>query len=165
VDYDPVVIAHARALLANDKNVQVIESDVRHPRQVIGQIAESSDLIDLSAPVGVLMLAVLHFITDAEDPWGVAGTFKNVMARGSYLALSHITDDGMDPVVAKAAQDIYAGASAPAVPRGHAEILRFFDGMELIPRGLVHVNAWPFADDDRELNPRTLMYGGVARKS
>jgi hypothetical protein len=164
VDYDPVVTAHARAVLAKDKNVQVVESDMRHPRQVIGQIAESSDLIDLTAPVGVLMLAVLHFITDAEDPWSIAATFKNVMAPGSYLAVTHITDDGVDPDVAKAAQDVYAGASAPAVPRRYAEILRFFDGMELVPRGLTDVNAWPFTDDDRKINPRVLMYGGVARK-
>jgi len=163
VDYDPVVTAHARALLAKNKNVQVIEGDIRHPRQVIGQIAECADLIDVTAPTGVLMLAVLHFITDAEDPWRVAGTFKNAMARGSCLAVTHITDDGMDPDVAKAAQDVYADASAPAVPRGYADILKFFDGMELVPRGLVDVNAWPFAAG-QGINPRVLMYGGVARK-
>jgi S-adenosyl methyltransferase len=109
-------------------------------------------------------LLVLHFITDAEDPWSIIRTFRNVMARGSYLAVTHITDDGVDPDVAKAAQEVYADASAPAVPRGYADILRFFDGMELVPRGLVDVNAWPFPGGDRKINPRVLIYGGVARR-
>jgi hypothetical protein len=86
------------------------------------------------------------------------------MRPGSYLALSHITADQVQPAKAKAAQDVYAKASAPAVPRTLAEVESFFDGFELVPPGVVDINAWPVPVLQPAREDRTLLYGAVGRR-
>ena len=121
VDNDPMVTVHARALLAGD-GVLATNGDLRNPQ---GIIDDSASLIDFSRPVAVLLLAVVHFLTDDERPYELAGAFKEVMAPNSCLALSHITDDQMDADVSKEAQKVHSQASAPVIPRSHDEITRF----------------------------------------
>ena len=81
------------------------------------------------------MLAILHFVTDQEQPEDIAAQYRDVMAPGSYLALSHITDVDVPDARSQAAQQVYRGASAPAVPRSHERIAGFFDGLEIVDPG------------------------------
>jgi O-methyltransferase involved in polyketide biosynthesis len=163
-DYDHVVVRHAEALLAKDERVAVVHADLRTPRELITHPGMRG-LIDFGQPVAILILATLHFIADDEQPDEIIRLLRATMAPGSYLALSHITAENVHPVESKAAQEIYAGASAPAIPRPREVIIRFFDEMELLPPGLVNINAWPAADVQRVPGSPLLMYGGVARKS
>jgi hypothetical protein len=163
VDYDPVVVRHAEALLARNEQVAVIHADLRTPRELITH-TDMRKMIDFSQPVAILILATLHFITDDEQPDEIVRLLRATIAPGSYLALSHITADDVDPVDSKSAQAIYASASAQAAPRTRQEILRFFDEMELLPPGLVNINAWPAARARHAPVSSLLMYGGVAGK-
>jgi hypothetical protein len=163
VDYDRVVVRHAEALLARNDRVAVVHADLRTPRELITH-GEMRKMIDFSQPVAILILATLHFITDDEQPDEIVRLLRSTMAPGSYLALSHITADDVDPKDSKSAQEIYASASARAIPRKRGEILRFFEQMELMPPGLVNINAWPAAGTWHSLGSSLLMYGGVARK-
>lgn len=158
VDYDPLVVTHARALLADEANgVMVIQGDLRDPGQIIG---EARQLLDFTEPVAVLLFAILHFLTDDEQPHVVVRSLAEVLAPGSAVAISHLTPDGTTPTADRAARQAYQGASAPAVPRTLEEVTRFFDGLTLASPGVVDINLWPEATPDRKA-PLTF-YGGVA---
>lgn len=164
VDYDAVVVRHAEALLAENGRVAVVQSDLRTPRELLMH-HNVRRMIDFAQPVAILVLATLHFIADDEHPREIVRLLRTTMAPGSYLALSHITADGVGPDASRAARGIYANASAPAIPRPRDQILRFFDDMELLPPGLVNIDAWPMTVVQHPREPsRLLMYGGVARK-
>ena len=163
VDNDPVVVRHGLALLATNQHVAMVESDLRTPRNTMTH-PDLLKLIDFSSPVAVLMLASLHFVTDAENPQAILRLWRETMRRGSYIAISHITADKVEPARAKAAQDVYADASAPAVPRTFAEVESFFEGFELVPPGVVDVNSWPVPVLGSTLQARVLLYGGLGRR-
>jgi hypothetical protein len=163
VDNDPLVVRHGQALLAKNENVAVVESDLRTPREVMTH-PDLVKLIDFSGPVAVLMLASLHFVTDAENPQAILRLWRETMQRGSCLAVSHITAEEVEPADAKAAQDVYAGASVPVVPRTLAEVESFFDGFELVPPGVVNINSWPVPVLGYGREDRALLYGGVGRR-
>jgi hypothetical protein len=141
VDNDPVVTAHNKALLTDAGGVIAVRGDARHPREFTDHLAVR-ELIDFTRPVGLLFVAVLHFITDEENPWDAVAWIQDRAAPGSYLVVSHITSDGTDPAAMTAIQDAYKEASAPAVFRTTAGIARFFDGLELAQPGLVQVPHW-----------------------
>lgn len=160
VDYDRVVVTHARALLEKGSDdVLVVEADLRDPRAVI---AGARGLIDFGQPVAILLFAVLHFLTDAEQPGKVIRSLVEPLAPGSVMALSHITDEAIGPEAGLAAQQVYQGASAPAVPRSREKITGFFDGLELTDPGVTDIDRWPVKAAGSEI-PLTF-YGGVARK-
>lgn len=163
VDNDPVVVGHGLALLATNDNVAMVESDLRTPREIMTH-PDLVKRIDFGGPVAVLMLASLHFVTEAENPQETVRLWRETMRRGSYLAISHITADEVEPATAKAAQDVYAAASAPAVPRTLAEIESFFDGFELVPPGVVNINTWPVPVPEYSPKDHVLMYGGLGRR-
>lgn len=104
-DFDPVAIAHSKAILAGNPAAAAIESDLRDPETVLAQ-AEATGLIDLGQPVALLLVAVVHFVHDDEDPWRLVGVLKDALAPGSYLALTHGTEEGK-PHVAHAAEKLY----------------------------------------------------------
>ncbi|TDB79966.1 hypothetical protein E1264_34755 [Actinomadura sp. KC216] len=163
VDYDPVVLAHARALKAIDATTNVVREDIRTPRAILAH-PDVLELIDFAEPVAVLFVAVLHCLTDDEDPWGVVRTFAERMAPGSHLIVSHLTDDA-HPEAGAAAREVYDGATAPLIHRGHAAISRFFDGFEVLDPGVTVVNEWrPESDLDRERPGGEWFYVGVGRK-
>jgi S-adenosyl methyltransferase len=126
---------------------------------------EARQVIDLSQPVAVLLVAVLHFVPDDADPHGIV---RAITARlGSYVALSHVTADHLDPSAAKDAEGAYDGASAPGVPRTRDDIERFLDGLEPVPPGVTDVNAWRPAPGPGRPRLRSagppLFYGGIGR--
>ncbi|UBU10932.1 SAM-dependent methyltransferase [Nonomuraea gerenzanensis] len=164
VDYDPVVIVHARALLAGaDANITIVHADVREPASIL-DAPETTKLIDFSRPVGVVFLGVLHCLTDAEDPWGVVAAFRERMAPGSALIVSHLTDDA-HPEVGKAAREVYDEADAPLIHRGHEAVTRLFEGFEVLEPGVTHVDAWrPDEAWERGLAGGEWWYVGVGLK-
>jgi hypothetical protein len=174
VDYDPVVVSHAQALLATTPTVAVINADLRNPEQILTDPAVRA-LIDFSQPVAVLLAAILHFIADDEHPHQIADTLKAAIPPDSYLVLSHITADELPEDTRRKAQSIYERATAPVFPRSREAIQRFLDGLETASEpGVTDVaqpQPWaPLAPDEPEpahspiLEGRTLIHAGVGRK-
>jgi O-methyltransferase involved in polyketide biosynthesis len=139
VDHDPVVLAHARALLAVDHQVSVVPGDIRDPGSIFTEAA-AGGVIDSSLPAGVLLASVLHFLTPAEADAAVAA-FRERMAPGSYLVISAGSSTGTDPDLIRLLQEVY-GDTAPVTGRTAAEIGGWFDGLTLVSPGLVDVWAW-----------------------
>jgi hypothetical protein len=163
VDYDPVVIAHARALLAQHPNVIALEGDLRNPSHILASSALRT-LINFDEPVAILLVAILHFVKYDENPYGIVGRLKDAMVPGGYLVLSHVTSDDIPPEAAKRAQELYEHATAPGVARTRAEIIPFFDGLEIMPPGLVNVASW--RGDWMATEPgRTIFYAGVGKQT
>jgi trans-aconitate methyltransferase len=162
VDYDPVVIARAQAMLADNATAVAINRDVRRPQEIIGHPALQA-LINLDQPVAVLLIAVMHFVTGHDNPYGILDRLKEVMAPGSYLAISHVSAGEASHELAGEINDIYHRAAAPVVPRTRAEVTRFFDGLDILPPGVVNGAVWRagWAETD---SGRAIFYGGLARK-
>lgn len=164
VDYDPVVVAHGRALLESSPNVAVIDADLRRPGVIVGS-QSLGELVDFSMPVAILLVAVLHFIGNDDDPYGIVDILKSVMAPGSYLIISHVTQDNVSREENAGGLAVYEKASAPVAPRHYDEILKFFDGVELVEPGLVNISEWNSSKWRSSEPVRQLIYGGVGRKS
>jgi hypothetical protein len=162
-DHDPVVIRHADALIGGAPGAAAIDADLRQPDALL-DLATKQDLIDLARPVAILLVAVLHFIQDSEDPWAIVSRFKDRMAPGSYLVISHVTADHIPPDAAEQARDAYAGASAPGVARTRAQIARFFGGLQMVSPGLVNVCGWRPGDIGPSPGP-ALFYAGIGSKT
>ena len=138
VDNDQVVLTHARALLAGSSNVAVAEGDLRNPESILSA-PEVGQLIDFTRPVAVLMVAILHFVTDEQAPSEIVRRFRDMIAPGSYLAISHAE---YRRHLAKPASMYRRMANEPVQLRSRAEIARFFDGFELLGPGVVPVSRW-----------------------
>jgi S-adenosyl methyltransferase len=161
VDNDPVAVSHAQALLACGRNVRAIKGDLTRPAEVLSHEGVTR-LIDFSRPVAVLMVAILHFVRDSQDPAGIIARFTELMSPGSHLVLSHATHDAR-PEEAARARGIYENASSPLVTRTREQINHFFTGLELIEPGLVLTTRWR----PQQPIPRAEqagLYAGVARK-
>jgi S-adenosyl methyltransferase len=170
VDLDPMVQVYARELLTEDGQTAVIQADLRDPAAVLGN-PRLRALIDLDKPVGLLMTAVMQFVGDDSDPWGLVRDYVRAAAPGSYLALSHITGDKMPAHSVQTGVAVYTRASQSAHPRTRAEIQRFFDGLELVAPyegaepGLANVGQWG-AEDPEAANSdgAHAFYCAVARR-
>jgi DNA-binding transcriptional regulator YiaG len=163
-DNDPVVVARNKVLLSPIETVRVIQADIRQPETVLNN-PSVRDLIDFSQPVGLLMVAVLHFITDDEDPDRIVATFTSKLAPGSYFALSHISSDGTSLEAIATIRDAYANAAAPAIFRTAAQIRGFFDGFVWEPPGLIDVVDWfPYSKVFTARPPTVQVLGGLGSK-
>src|SRR5215472_9879287 len=164
-DFDPLVSTHATALMAGP-NVVTLRADLREPDQILGD-ARVRDLLDFGKPVGIMFMCVLHCLWDHEDPWGVVGQFRDAVAPGSYLAISHMTNEA-HPEAAdglfRISQELHW--NTPLISRDRADIARFFDGLTLVEPGLVAPAQWrpglhnplrdqqnPDGDDEPVLKP------------
>jgi S-adenosyl methyltransferase len=162
---DPVAVAHSRAILAGNTGAAIIDADLREPDKILAD-DEVRRLIDLGQPVGLLLVAVLHCIRDADDPWEIVARLRDALAPGSYLVLSHATDESRPEVVHAAEKVYHRSARAEGRTRSRAEILRFFDGFDLLDPGLTYVPQWrPDAPDDVPDDPRRFWFlAGLARR-
>ena len=164
-DVDPVAVADSRAILAGSPNAAVIEADLREPWQILRN-RTVRDAIDFARPAGLLLVAVLHFLADAEEPWQIVATLRDALAPGSYLALCHGTSEGT-PMALRAAEKVYNRSVAKSVHvRSRADILRFFDGFDLVDPGLVYIPEWrPDSPEGLPEDP-SMFWGlvGVGRK-
>jgi hypothetical protein len=140
VDRDPVAAAHSRLLLADDPLSQVVEADLRDPAGLLAQPAVR-DLLGPGEPVAVLLVAVLHFITDAEEPERLVRAVRDALPPGSMLVLSHAALEGR-PDQAGPHQDLYARTPTPLTMRTGERIAGFFDGFDLVEPGVVYLPEW-----------------------
>jgi SAM-dependent methyltransferase len=141
VEIDPVAIAHSQAILGGNENAAIIDADLRDPEKILADPA-ARRLIDFGQPAGLLLVMVLHFIADAEDPWRIVATLRDALAPGSHLVLAHATNESR-PAAAQAAGTVYnRSVSTEIHMRSRAEILRFFEGFELLDPGLVYIPQW-----------------------
>jgi hypothetical protein len=163
VDNDPAVATHGETLLAGDEaNVRILTADMRAPSAILDH-PDSQGLIDFSEPVAILLIAVLHFIKDSEDPRGIVDEFRSRMAPGSYLVISHLAADQSPAHEMALMEGIYRNTTASMNYRTIAEITSFFQGLDIVPPGIVPVGQWHA--DGRHGDSVNRMYGGVARKS
>jgi trans-aconitate methyltransferase len=129
-DIDPMVAAQSATLITDPSTTRLIQADLRAPEAVLGH-PELRELIDFTQPVGLLMTAVLHFVSDASDPRGLVARYLAALAPGSYLAISHITKDRIPPQVTVAGNEAYDQATEQIHARTRPEVAAFFDGLEL----------------------------------
>ncbi|MDF3301515.1 SAM-dependent methyltransferase [Streptomyces tropicalis] len=165
VDNDPVAVAHSEALLADDPDAAIVPGDIRDPAAVLAA-PELRKLIDFDQPVAVLMITILHFVAPQEDPAGIVAAFRDAMPAGSWLALTHATDEDRPDTAAAVGQLYRSRATSPVTPRSRREIGALFDGFELAEPGLVHVPLWrPDSPEEIPEDPsRYWVYAGVGRR-
>lgn len=139
VDHDPIVLAHARALMADNETSFAIGGDARRPAEILGD-PDLTRLIDLDRPVGLLLCGILHHILDDEDPAGIVAAYRDALPSGSYIFIHHLVTTG-DPTVAAAEAEMRQGTG-----RGHfrpkEQIEGFFEGLDLVEPGVVTGVDW-----------------------
>lgn len=160
VDIDPIVLAHGRAHAGDPTTV--IAGDVRRPAEILAHPGVRR--LDFARPVAVLLVAVLHFVVDEEDPTGAVRTLMDAVAPGSVLVLSHVTGD-LDPERVQATAKAYDKSSVRVAVRTGKEIAAFFDGLELLDPGMVPLARWRPDGAVTAAADRIGMYGGVGRKA
>jgi S-adenosyl methyltransferase len=164
VDYDPVAIAHSRALLSEIDRATAIQADMRRPEDILAR-PEVTNLVDYAEPMAILLVAMLHLVTDDEGPARIVARYREAMAPGSYLVMSHITSHEQPPEVVADLRKVFEQAREPMVPRGREEILRFFEGLELVDPGLVKAPEWRPDGTGADEEPATgLVLAGVGYK-
>ena len=161
VDVDPVAVAHSTVILQDVPNATIVHADLRDAEAILHR-SEVPSFLDLSRPVGVIMLAVLHFLSDEDDAAGVVAAYREASRAGSYLVVSHGTLDYL-PAKARDVEGVYERASHRLNFRSRAEVLGLMDGYELEPPGLVDIIHWrPELSEDE---PDPIGNGDVARYS
>ncbi|MCM0676798.1 SAM-dependent methyltransferase [Micromonospora phytophila] len=168
VDNDPIVLAHARALLnsAAEGATAYLDADLREPEKILSH-PDLLNTIDLARPVGLMLVAVMHFVRDDEDPYGVVRRLVEALPSGSYVAMSHVTSDYLPPEQARQARSSQSfGPHGVMAFRTRDEVRRFFDGLEIVEPGIVSVAEWRA---EQESGPRPTaaeagVHCAVARK-
>jgi hypothetical protein len=163
VDYDPIVLAHARALLISSESgaTEYIDADVRDTGKILDQAGE---LLDLTQPVAITLLALLHAVPDADKPYDIVGTLLDAVPAGSYLAISHAGSDLLDADK----HDRLMGVADRMIQnkityRSREQLARFFDGTDLVEPGVVRVEEWR-PDSEAGAAERSTLWGAVGRK-
>jgi hypothetical protein len=170
VDNDPMVELHSRALLASGGAISVICADLREPDAILGHPALRK-LIDFSEPTGLLMTGVMMFVSDISDPWALVSRYTDALVSGSYLSLSHLTDDYKPPAAAEGFRAVFDTATEHMYFRSKAKVERFFQGLDLVPPyqgaepGVTFTGLWGAEDVQMaDSDGSRWLYCGVARK-
>jgi S-adenosyl methyltransferase len=161
VDNDSLVLVHARALLTSTLGgtCDYVDADLRDTATIMSQ---ASQTLDLTQPIAVLMLAVLHFIPDTDDPAGIVAALTKQLAPGSYLVISHLTADFAPARVSAAVQAYNTLVPTPLTARPHAQVTALFGGLPLVPPGVVPLTEWRAAIAGSSSGQADL-YAGAAR--
>jgi S-adenosyl methyltransferase len=171
VDNDPIVLAHARRLLADTPDggaTAYIHADLRDTDSILDH-PDLHATLDLNEPVALMLIAVAHFLTDADDPYGKVARLTEALAQGSHLAMSHSTTDFLSAEAAAKFDAVVNRESARSREsgqnRGEAAFARFFDGMDLVPPGVVALPDWrsELPPDERPAAADVSFYSAVAR--
>lgn len=169
VDHNEAAVQLGRELIADNPNVAFLQMDARDPDGIFGS-PEVQGLLDTRQPIGVLATALFHFISDYDDPWGLAARYRDLLAPGSYLSISHATADKQSGTAVKKIVEIYRNADTMGYLRNREQVEWLFRGMELVPpyEGagpvVTFIGLWgcddpKLADDDSN----RWFYAGVAR--
>ncbi len=164
VDRDAVAVAMGRKLLAGNDRAAIVRADIRDPDAILSDPAVGR-LIDFGEPVAIMLVAVLHFVLDADDPHGLIGRLRDIAAPGSYLVLSHATSQDNEALAA-AAERIYNSRTADGQARSRDQITAFFGDWKLAVPGLVYAPQWrPSSPGDVPDHPERFWFlAGVASK-
>jgi hypothetical protein len=162
VDNDPMVLAHARALLTStaDGKCSYIDADIREPDKIL---ADAAEVIDFTKPVAVVLMAVLQFVPDADDPYGLVRRLMAAVPDGSYLVISHPASDIQAAAMAGMATRLNQLMAQQVKPRSKAEVTAFFDGLNLVEPGVIRCPEWR-PDRPEDAAGKSTMWGGVAQK-
>lgn len=171
VDNDPMVIAHGKRLLEDVPHTVYVGGEFENPDGIL-RSPEVRDLIDFTRPVGVLLIALLHFVPDREDPYGLVRRYLDAVPSGSYLAISHATSDMLAPDKVDQGSQIYSAVSDRLTLRSKAEVARFFEDMEIVPPyegaapDVTWVSLWGAEDAElADSDGGRIGYCAVARKT
>ena len=163
VDSDPVVASHGRALLTAAGEVGMVHGDLRDPAGVLRH-PDVADLLDLTRPLAVLCTSTLHFIADEAEPHAIIAAYRDQIAAGSYLAITHGTQEEDPDGESDKAARVYRQASSQLYVRPLPEVLRFFDGFELVEPGLTWITEWRPEPGTAPVGRQHSLRGGVGRK-
>jgi hypothetical protein len=162
-DNDPIVLAHARALLTSTEPgvTAYLDMDLRDTDKLLEQAAET---LDFSQPIAIMLLGILHLISDEEDPWGIVARLVSAVPSGSYLVITHPASDLLPETQDEASRRYNQNVATHQTLRSYAEVARFFDGLELLEPGLVQWHLWRPEPGDAALDDFKSGHCGVARK-
>ncbi|MGW4444473.1 SAM-dependent methyltransferase [Streptomyces sp. NPDC004682] len=166
VDHDPVAVAHSEAVLAGNPDTEVVAADLRKPQEILAS-PQVERLLDLERPVALLLVAVLHFVEDSDDPHTALAELHAALAPGSLLILTHAAYEGIPvtPERAEGAVDVYKNIRSPLIMRSRDEIARFFEGYDMVEPGLVPMPEWrPESAPEDEDAYAFSGFAGVGRK-
>ncbi|MET9758827.1 SAM-dependent methyltransferase [Streptomyces sp. NPDC006372] len=143
VDHDPVAVAHSQAVLEGNADADIVAADLRKPQDILSGV-ELERLIDLNQPVALLLVAILHFVEDEDDPYGAVAELGEALAPGSLLMLTHASYEGIPLPQERAggAVNVYEDIRSPLIMRSREEIARFFEGYDMVEPGLVAMPCW-----------------------
>jgi len=162
-DNDPIVLAHARALLTSSKMgaTAYLDIDLRDTEKLL---ARAADTLDFGQPIAVMLLGVLHLISDAEDPWSIVARLVDAVPSGSYLVITHPASDLLPETQGEASRRYNQNVATHQTLRSRAEVARFFDGLEVLEPGLVQWHLWRPEAADAAPDDFKSGHCGVARK-
>ena len=161
VDHDPVAVAHSELILAGNERATVIDADMTEPEQVLGSPGVGQ-FIDFAEPVGLLLVAVFHFVPDEKNPHAILRKYLNVLPAGSFVALSHLTADQY-PAEMAGVVEAMKHSRDPMFFRPYDYVVSLFDDLDLVEPGVVHAPLWRPDPGDLDVQPG--VYAGVARKA
>jgi SAM-dependent methyltransferase len=163
VDIDPVAVAHSREILVGNERAAAIQEDFRHPERILDD-PDVQRLLDFDRPVAVLMVALFHYLSDADDPARLIARLTTPLVPGSYMAVSHLTAEGGAHIAE--ASEVFRASRIDVTSRSRVQIEAFFAGWDLVDPGVVWAPQWrpewPPSPDDRPACSGS--YVGVARK-
>jgi hypothetical protein len=165
VDHDSVAVAHSELLLEEVSGTAVLRADLRRPQDIL-KSAELGSVIDLTEPVGLMMVAVLHFVSEDDDPLGAITQFREAVAPGSYLVISHASDE-VRQAEAQRAKELYKSANDKGTFRSRSRLRELFEGWDLVDPGVVWGSHWrPDWPDDDDAGSQSsgVLIAGVGRK-
>ena len=160
VDIDPIAVAHSLAILRGNPNATAIQADLSDPPAILADPAVTATL-DLRRPVAVLLIAALHFLPDSKHPADVLVRLRESLPSGSYVAITHATEDVQPMTGQRDAQDVYERSNNPVIMRTYGQIATLLDGWDLVPPGIVRCPAW-HPDPGDEVGPEASTFPGYA---
>lgn len=164
VDIDPIAVAHSEQILADNEYGVALQADMCEPDKVLGS-SVVRDVIDFSQPVGVLAVAVLHVIPDSKRPQEAVKAYRDAFPSGSHIVISHVSHEGASSDEMHVARELSQATPTPGQLRTRDEILKFFDGYELVEPGLVWGPQWrPDGPPEGDEANQMAFYAGVGRK-
>jgi hypothetical protein len=166
VDIDPLAVRQSEALLQDNLHAIALQGDVRQPDDILMH-PDVRRVLDFNKPMAVLLVALLHFVPDDVEVYRLARVFRDALPPGSYLVITHGTNEGVSPDLVAQNERLYAQTTTPAKVRSRVAIERFFEGLDLVEPGLVYIPLWhPESGDDIFLDQpaRSCIFGGVGYK-
>jgi SAM-dependent methyltransferase len=165
VDNDPIVLAHGRALLIDNPHTTVVQADMREPKALLNH-PEVRATIDFDQPVALILLAMLHFVPEDDVADAIVASVRETLSPGSHLVLSHAFAGQVSQEVHDSAQETYRSTATGSITfRGPDQIAAYLDGLDVLPPGVVPVQAWrPEFDEDVAIDfTQSGIFGAVAR--